>query len=38
MGENIHKRYDQQRVNIQNIQTVHTAKYQQTVLSKNGET
>ena len=38
MGDNIHKWYDQQGVNIQNIQTGHTAKYQQTVLSENGET
>ena len=30
MGENICKSYDQQRVNIKNIQTAHTAQYQKT--------
>ena len=28
MGENICKRINRQRINLQNIQTVHTAQYQ----------
>ena len=28
MGENICKRFDQQGLNVQNIQTTHTAQYQ----------
>ena len=30
MGENIHKRYDWQGVNIQNIQTTYTTQYKKT--------
>ena len=39
MGENICKRSNQQKINIQNIQTVLGAQYQkkQTTQSKNGQ-
>ena len=37
MGENVCKRCDQQSVNIQNIQMVHTTQYQKRAQSKNGQ-
>lgn len=36
MGENVCKRCDQQSVNIQNIQMVHTTQYQKTANQKMG--
>ena len=36
MGENIHKRSDQQGINLQNIQTTHAAQKNQTTQSKIG--
>ena len=40
MGKNSFKQYDQQGINLQSIQTIHTAQYKKkmTSQSKNGQT